>query len=78
MSAKHWTNCYVVLYCRVITGDYTKGAQNMDEKHLYKSDGITQYDSLVDDINNPTIFVINRDYHALPTHIIVFKDKNQI
>ena len=40
----------------------------------YKSgDSTTQYDSVVDDVDNPNIFVIFRDTVAYPEYIIQFK-----
>ena len=44
----------------------------MNEQELYKEDKVTQYDSLVNDLDNPSIFVINRDYHAVPIFVILF------
>ena len=36
----------------------------MNDDELFMNDKQTRYDSLVNDINNPTIFVINRDYQC--------------
>ena len=64
--------------CRVYIGDYCVGYRNMKLSALYRSDNPSiQYDSFVNDIYNPSIFVINRDYHAFSTHLIEFKIKNQ-
>ena len=69
---------YVMFVCRVYIGDYCVGYRNMKLSALYKSDnGSVQYDSFVNDLYQPSIFVINRDYHAIPTHLIEFKIKNQ-
>ena len=66
----------VMLVCKVIVGEYCVGTQDMDGSTVpCKSDGKTQYESCVEKLINPTIFVINRDYHAIPTHIITFKYK---
>merc|ERR1712228_333234 len=65
---------FVMLICKVIIGEYTLGTQQMDGASIpYKADKKTQYESCVNDVKKPTIFVINRDYHAIPTHIITFK-----
>ena len=64
---------YAMLACRVLVGDYTKGFKYMGQEALYKEDGVTQYDSLVNDVLKPSIFVINRDYHAIPMYVIEFK-----
>ena len=61
-----------MLVCKVIVGEYTLGYKAMDKSLLYKPDKKTQYDSLVNDMENPTIYVINRDYHAIPVYIILF------
>ena len=65
-------NVYAMLACRVYTGDSTVGSMYMRRDELYKEDKVTQYDSLVNDIDNPTIFAINRDYHAVPLFLIIF------
>jgi len=65
---------YVMLVCKVITGEFTLGRREMDGSSIpYKPDNKTQFESCVNHLQNPTIFVINRDYHAIPTHIITFK-----
>ena len=66
----------VMLVCKVIVGEYCIGTHDMDGSSVpYKPDKKTQYESCVNKMVNPTIFVINRDYHAIPTHIITFKYK---
>ena len=66
----------VMLVCRVIVGEYCVGTHDMDGSSVpYKADKKTQYESCVNKMKGPTIFVINRDYHAIPTHIITFKYK---
>ena len=63
---------YAMIACRVYIGDSTVGRRDMKRSELYKADKVTQYDSLVNDLNDPSIFVINRDYHAVPCFVIVF------
>ena len=58
----------------VLTGDYTQGrpdmksppekSTDMDEKHLF--------DSVVDNINNPTMFVVFKDSSVYPSYLITF------
>jgi len=60
--------------CRVIVGDYCLGNVNMLQPPT-KPDGKSQYDCLVNNIHAPTIFVITRDYHAVPEYLIVFRNK---
>ncbi|KAM9365083.1 poly(ADP-ribose) polymerase family member 14-related sequence 1 isoform 2-T2 [Pholidichthys leucotaenia] len=59
--------------CLVLTGDYTLGAQNMIAPPP-KSIGSTQfYDSVVDNMTNPSMFVIFHDAQAYPEYLITFK-----
>ena len=49
----------------------------MKDSELYDPENPgTQYDSLVNDLNDAQIFVINRDYHAVPLYVILFKLKD--
>lgn len=57
-----------MLLCRVLIGDTAKGSARC--KPPLKSDGITQVETLVDNIDNPRIFVSTRDYVALPVYYI--------
>eukprot|EP01083_Nonionella_stella_P024825 68406_1 len=71
------SGCSAILICRVIVGNYTIGRRPMEgerDSMPYQYDAITQYDSLVDDVLCPTVFVINRDYRAIPQYIVVFKN----
>ena len=61
-----------MLLCRVIVGEYTRGSYNL-KKVPYKKDGLTQFETLVDDIKHPTIYVVTRDFMALPAYRIRFK-----
>ena len=63
---------YHMLICRVIVGDYCKGTSDM-QTIPFKSDGITQYDSLVNNVSNPKIFVISRDYHCIPYYLVKYR-----
>ena len=67
---------YVILVCRTYIGQSRIGKYSMKEYDLYKDDKCTQYDSFVDNLLNPTIFVINRDYHAIPYYLIVWSLHN--
>ena len=61
-----------MLVCKVIVGDYCIGNSGMT-KPPPKSDGIGQYDTMADSLYNPSIFVITKDYHAIPKYIITLK-----
>jgi len=73
---EHDADKNIMLVCRVIVGEYCIGTHDMDGSSVpYKADKKTQFESCVNQMVDPTIFVINRDYHAIPTHIITFKYK---
>ena len=58
-----------MLLCAGIVGNSGKGNQNMSSEEQEK------YDSLVDNLFNPQIFVIAKDYHCIPVCTIVYKKK---
>jgi len=59
--------------CLVLTGKYTKGCASMTVPPAINP--ASTYDSLVDDENNPSIFVALKDGQAYPQYLIVFKMK---
>uniref|UniRef100_A0A3Q0SRL0 Poly [ADP-ribose] polymerase n=1 Tax=Amphilophus citrinellus TaxID=61819 RepID=A0A3Q0SRL0_AMPCI len=61
---------YVV---RVLTGRYTLGNSKMISPPPRGSDPTDCYDSLVDNQQNPTMFVIFHDDQAYPQYLITFK-----
>jgi len=68
----------VMLVCKVIVGESHIGWKGINGSNWpLKEDQKTQYESLVDREENPSIFVIHRDYHAIPTHIITFKHEQR-
>ena len=70
--SNHTDGYRYMLVCRVFVGDYTIGTANMTTPPL-KNNGKSHYDSLVNRLNDPTIFVISKVYHAIPEYIIKFK-----
>uniref|UniRef100_A0A671G2G9 Poly [ADP-ribose] polymerase n=1 Tax=Rhinolophus ferrumequinum TaxID=59479 RepID=A0A671G2G9_RHIFE len=60
-----------VFVARVLTGDYGQGRQGLRAPPL-RAPGHTllRYDSAVDCLHQPSIFVIFHDTQALPTHLI--------
>jgi poly [ADP-ribose] polymerase 10/14/15 len=66
------SGCRGMFLCKVLVGDYTKGHSGMTGPPT-KPDGKTQYDSLVDNVSDPKIFVICKDYHAIPLYLILYK-----
>lgn len=59
--------------CRVLTGDYTLGKRDMIVPPAKGSNSNDLYDSVVDNMANPTMFVIFHDDHAFPEYLITFK-----
>ncbi|KAM8857669.1 poly(ADP-ribose) polymerase family member 14-related sequence 1 [Synchiropus picturatus] len=58
--------------CRVLTGDYTLGQQHMKVPPA-KNNSSLKYDSVVNDMQKPTMFVIFHDSQAYPEYLISFK-----
>jgi hypothetical protein len=61
--------------CRVVVGKYTKGEKTMKvappfdpsrNKHLL-------FDTLVDNVTNPTIYVVMSDSQAYPEYVVTFR-----
>ncbi|XP_070548669.1 protein mono-ADP-ribosyltransferase PARP14-like [Ptychodera flava] len=69
------TNGHKYMYvCKVLTGEYTKGKQEMLVPPSKDPNNTTDYfDCVVDDTANPTIFVIFNDAMAYPEYLITFK-----
>jgi poly [ADP-ribose] polymerase 10/14/15 len=64
------SNNYCMILSRVIVGMYERGSSNMKDTNLRKDNSQHQYDSTVDNEHNPTIFVIYKDFQALPEYLI--------
>ncbi|XP_069010893.1 poly(ADP-ribose) polymerase family member 14-related sequence 1 isoform X2 [Embiotoca jacksoni] len=60
--------------CRVLTGDFTTGQSGMiTPPPKAGATSLQMYDSVVDKMANPTMFVIFHDAHAYPEYLITFK-----
>ncbi|XP_023192015.1 poly [ADP-ribose] polymerase 14-like isoform X3 [Xiphophorus maculatus] len=59
--------------CRVLTGDYTKGKPEMVAPPTKGGSGVHMYDSVVDDMATPSMFVVFHDTQAYPEYLINFK-----
>ncbi|XP_068184872.1 poly(ADP-ribose) polymerase family member 14-related sequence 1 isoform X2 [Antennarius striatus] len=68
---KHGEKCMYL--CRVLTGDYTLGHQNMIAPPSKNSVSIQKYDSVVDNEAHPNMFIIFHDSQAYPEYLITFK-----
>lgn len=59
--------------CQVLTGDFTKGQQNMIAPPAKGNVSVQKYDSVVDNKDNPSMFIIFHDSQACPEYLITFK-----
>ena len=64
-----------MLLCKVIVGDIAQGSYNL-KKIPYKKDKITQFETLVDNMNNPKVYVVTRDFMSVPKYKIWFRSKS--
>lgn len=59
-----------VYVCRVLTGEYTLGREDFIEPPRI---GSRQFDSVVDNVINPSMFVIFHDAQAYPEYLITLR-----
>ncbi|XP_038138809.1 protein mono-ADP-ribosyltransferase PARP14-like [Cyprinodon tularosa] len=59
--------------CRVLTGDYTLAQQDMITPPPKGGSDVYLYDSVVDNLTKPNMFVVFHDSHAYPEYLITFK-----
>ncbi|KAJ4949538.1 hypothetical protein JOQ06_021049 [Pogonophryne albipinna] len=64
----------LMFVARVLTGIYTQGQQNMRVPPLISNQGDhDRYDSVVDRVDNPQMYVVFHDNQAYPDYLITFK-----
>ena len=62
--------------CKVLTGDFTQGNPDLiDTPAKDSSRPDVKYDSVVDDMSKPIMWVIFRDDQAYPEYLIKYKPK---
>jgi len=61
-----------VYQARVLTGQYTLGNQDYIDAPFKPNSQVLRYDSVVNNDQNPMIFVIFRDSQAYPEYLITF------
>ncbi|MED6251548.1 hypothetical protein ATANTOWER_032550 [Ataeniobius toweri] len=59
--------------CRVLTGDHTLGQQNMIAPPSKGASAVDMYDSVVDNMTTPSMFIVFHDTQAYPEYLITFK-----
>lgn len=69
--AKIHNNHKYLLYCQVFVGRSTIGSGSYAQ--MPRDAYGFEYDSLVDNLSNPYIYVIGRDYHAVPLFVVKYK-----
>ncbi len=58
---------------RVLVGDFTQGKRGLPVPPAKSSSSADLYNSVTDNINNPTMFVIFNDVQAYPEYLITFQ-----
>ncbi|XP_051973987.1 protein mono-ADP-ribosyltransferase PARP14-like isoform X2 [Xyrauchen texanus] len=67
-------NGYKRMYlARVLVGDFTQGKQGLAIPPAKSSNSVDLYNSVTNNLNNPTMFVIFSDVQAYPEYIITFQ-----
>ena len=60
-------------YAKVLVGEYTKGSTSfLVAPSKNPSDPNEKYDSVVNDVNDPRIYVMFRDYEYYTEYLITF------
>jgi poly [ADP-ribose] polymerase 10/14/15 len=59
----------------VLVGKYTKGKEGLIiPPPIDENNQIVRYDSVVDNVINPLMFVIFYDYRSYPEYLVTFKN----
>ena len=56
----------------MLAGEFTQSNQNLFDAPLKQGSNVVKYDSVVDDVKDPQIFVIFSDHQAYPEYLIEF------
>ena len=62
--------------CRVLIGDSAKGTSDMKVPPIKDEAAKKRYDSVVDRLQNPSIFVVFYDALAYPEYVITYVAKD--
>ncbi|KAM6934529.1 poly(ADP-ribose) polymerase family member 14-related sequence 1 [Xenentodon cancila] len=62
----------IMYLCRVLTGDFCVGKQGMINAPSKGTPSVETYNSVVDNMSNPVMFVIFHDNQAYPEYMITF------
>ena len=69
-SPRDTHGCKYIFLARVLTGEFTTGDPSYITPPPKTSNGLDLYDSVVDKMNDPMIFVIFTDAQAYPDYLI--------
>ena len=64
--------CMHVYLCKVMTGDFTNGDRRMKEPPLKDKNRPDRYDSVTNNVKDPTVFVVFKDAQVYPEYHIVY------
>lgn len=62
----------VMFLAKVLVGKWTKGSPEMKEPPHLDSEGMARFDSVVNDVEFPSIFCIFKDFQAMPLFLVEF------
>ncbi|XP_059508397.1 protein mono-ADP-ribosyltransferase PARP12-like [Stegostoma tigrinum] len=68
-------NFKIMFLARVLVGKFTKGHPSYDRPPSQDVTSFKPYDSCVDCVDNPSLFVIFEKYHIYPEYVIQFSNK---
>ena len=71
-SPRDANNYKYMFLAKVLVGDYTVGNSSCITPPAKSANGLELYDSVVDAVNTPQIFVIFADAQAYPDYLITF------
>jgi hypothetical protein len=67
------TNVRYMFMCRVVVGDWSKGSYNIKTPDPKPHNPLEMFDSTVDHLRHPSIFVTYQDAQAYPEYLVAFK-----
>jgi hypothetical protein len=67
------TNLRYMFMCRVVVGDWSKGSYNIKTPDPKPHNSLEMFDSTVDHLRHPSIFVTYQDAQAYPEYLVAFK-----
>ena len=71
-SPRDTNNKKYMFLSKVLTGEFTVGNRNYVTPPPKAENSLTLYDSVVDNVSNPSIFVIFGDAQTYPDYLITF------